>query len=306
MAPVMAPVMTNDPVTVCAPAKVNLYLHVTGRRPDGYHELCSLFIFAGYGDEVTIAPADRLTLAVSGRFAAALAGKEDNLVLRAARALRETAGRPTLGARLTLTKKLPVAAGLGGGSADAAATLGALNHLWGLGLDDHALADLALDLGADVPACLAGRPVQVAGIGEQVRDAPTLPGFWLVLANPGAPASTGAVFARFGQEGRAFSSPAPLAGPVKNFDALVAALAVRANDLEAAACHVAPLTGEVLVALRAAPGCRLARMSGSGASCFGLFATRAAARAVAARLRADHPDWWVVAAPGHLEEKQCA
>jgi 4-diphosphocytidyl-2-C-methyl-D-erythritol kinase len=302
----MASVMTGDPVTVRVPAKVNLYLHVTGRRPDGRHELCSLFIFAGYGDALTIAPADHLSLTITGPFASALGGQEDNLVLRAARALRARAGRPAPGARLTLTKNLPVAAGLGGGSGDAAATLGALNRLWGLGLDDHALADLALDLGADVPACLAGRPVQVAGIGEQISDAPALPGFWLVLANPGAPAPTGAVFARFRRDGAVFSRPAPLAGPVESFDDLVAALAARANDLEAAACHVAPLTGAALAALRAAPACRLARMSGSGASCFGLFATPAAARAATARLRADHPDWWVVAAPGRPEAHQCA
>lgn len=280
-----------------APAKVNLYLHVLGRRPDGYHRLDSLVVFADVGDEVVAAPAEDLTLAVEGPFAAALPAGADNLVLRAAWALAEAAGVPAR-ARLTLVKNLPVAAGIGGGSADAAAALAALTGLWGLRLDDAALDRVALGLGADVPMCRRSRPLRVGGIGDELDDAPALPAFALVLVNPGVPLATAAVFAAF--DAGPAGGRAPVARPLSNAPANAAALAAelkrRANDLEGPARFLAPGVDAALAALAAAPACLLARMSGAGATCFGLFADAGAAKHAAAVIGREHPDWWVVAA----------
>ncbi len=179
-----------------APAKVNLYLHVVGRRADGYHLLDSLIAFADIGDRVTAAPADRLSLAIGGPEADALGGLgDDNLVLRAARLLAEAAGAPSYGAALTLDKRLPVSSGIGGGSSDAAATLRALDRLWQRPLDPTALSALARRLGADTPACLMARPVWVGGIGERLEPAAGLPAAGIVLANPRRALPTAAVFA---------------------------------------------------------------------------------------------------------------
>lgn len=284
-------------VTVEAPAKVNLSLHVVGRRDDGYHLLDSLIVFAGVGDTVTAAPADDLTLTVDGPFAAALAEAlpegVDNIVLTAARRLADLTGVPAA-ARLTLTKRLPVAAGIGGGSADAAAALTALCRLWRVAPDPAALRALALGLGADVPVCLHGRAALVSGVGESIADAPAPPPAWLVLVNPLVAVSTPAVFrARRGR----FNQPAPLTEAPADVAALAEALRARANDLTKAAVALAPEIGTVLVDLGALPGCLLARMSGSGATCFGLFATEAEARAAAARLAMERPRWWSAAAP---------
>ncbi len=282
-----------ETLSTAAPAKVNLYLHVTGRRSDGYHELDSLIAFAGIGDTVTGASSDRLTLTVDGPFTEALPTGSDNLVLRAALALAEAAGIEAAAA-ITLTKRLPVASGIGGGSADAAAALRALAALWSLDMDQQTLGDLALALGADVPVCLAGESAVVAGIGERLAPAPSLPPAWLVLANPGEAVSTPAVFAaRAGP----FSAPAPVDRALADAGELAALLKERRNDLTAAARSLAPVIGEVLAALEAEPGARLARMSGSGATCFALFAEETEAKAAAARLRAAHGAWWVAAAP---------
>lgn len=268
-----------------APAKVNLYLHVTGRRPDGYHLLDSLVVFAGTGDRLDAAQADTLALDIAGSGAGALAGEADNLVLRAARALAAEARLPPR-ARLRLTKELPVAAGLGGGSADAAATLHALQRLWGVTLAPDRLAAVAASLGADVPACLASAPSRMGGIGEVLEPAPALPAYGLLLANPRVPLATPAVFrARSGP----FSARAPLPAAWPDAAAMARALAGLTNDLQPAAEALCPPVTETLAALRALPGSLLARMSGSGATCFALFPTPAAAAEAAALLP---PGWW--------------
>ncbi len=276
-----------------ARAKVNLYLHITGRRADGYHLLDSLIVFADAGDEIALAPADRLSLAIDGPFAGGLDAGPGNLVLRAARALQDLTGARA-GAAIRLTKNLPVASGIGGGSADAAATLDALCGLWDVAPGRAALLKIAAGLGADVPVCLDGMPSFVGGIGEELAPARGLPPAWLLLANPGVATPTPAVFkARQG----AFSKPARWSEPARDFADFAARLRATANDLTEAAISVTPAIRDVLAALASLPGCALARLSGSGATCFGLFADEGGARAAEARLRAEHHDWWVVAAP---------
>jgi len=280
--------------TACfAPAKVNLYLHVLGRRPDGYHLLDSLIVFAGIGDEVAVTPAADLALVVEGPFAGVVPAGPENLVLRAARLLAERMG-VSAGARIRLTKRLPVAAGIGGGSADAAAALKALCALWRVDPDPAAMAGLALSLGADVPVCLAGVPAFVGGVGEDIAPPPPLPTAWMVLVNPGVAVSTPHIFkARTG----AFSAAGRFRAAPEDAAALFAALAGCRNDLTAAALTLAPAIADALAALGAQPGCALARMSGSGATCFGLFAEAGHAAAAAAAIAAAHAPWWVKAAP---------
>jgi 4-diphosphocytidyl-2-C-methyl-D-erythritol kinase len=273
-----------------APAKVNLALHVTGRRGDGYHLLDSLAVFAGVGDRVAAAPAGGLTLCVTGPGAGALAGalddEGDNLVLRAARFLA-----PGRGAAITLEKRLPVASGIGGGSSDAAAALRVLARLWGVALP--APAETAA-LGADVPVCLDPRPRRMGGIGEALGEVPALPPVWLVLANPGVAVPTGPVF-----QGLARRDSPPLPEMPKDWGGAAGlALWLRGtrNDLEAPAAAIAPAIGAARAALEAQAGCLVARMSGSGATVFGLFAQEAAATAAAAAIRRAEPGWWVAAA----------
>jgi len=270
-----------------APAKVNLYLHLRGRRPDGYHLLESLAVFPAIGDSLAATPAGALTLKLDGPFRAALAGEVDNLVLRAARALASAHGI-TAGAALTLAKNLPVASGIGGGSSDAAAALRLLSRLWDVPMPEG----LAVTLGADVPVCLrAPAPQLMAGIGEKLAPAPPLPRFWMVLANPGVAVATGSVFAAV--RSRA-NPPGPPPGRLATFAELTRWLAVQRNDLEAAAISVCPAIGTVLAALSEAP---LARMSGSGATCFALHPDEGTARAQAGRIVRAEPGWWVAAAP---------
>ncbi len=271
-------------LTELALAKVNLFLHVTGRRADGYHDLDSLAVFPGAADQLTAAAAAALTLDFAGPFGAGLAGEPDNLVLRAARALAARAGIQA-GARLVLHKHLPVASGIGGGSADAAAALRVLSRLWDVPLPDTDMHAIASRLGADVPVCLASLPARMAGVGGCLGPAPALPPLGMVLVNPLVAVSTSAVFqARTGP-----SSPlARLPQSWPDMDSMVASLAETANDLEAPAVRLCPEIADVLAWLRAQPGCRLARMSGSGATCFGLFPPSAAA-AVA---RTAPAAWW--------------
>ena len=282
-----------------APAKINLALHVTGRRADGYHLLDTLVVHGGAHDEIVAraipegsegsASAVPVVLRIEGPFAAGLAVEPDNLVLRAARRLAEEAarlGRTVDPVALTLIKRLPIASGIGGGSSDAAATLRLLDRVWGLGLGRARLAELALPLGADVPMCVWGVPLRARGIGELIDILPPLPPFRLVLVNPGVAVSTPAVFGALTRRDHP-----PLPEWSERF-ADVDALEETRNDLEAAAISRAPVIGDALAALRAEPGCRLARMSGSGATCFGLFARQDAAHA-ASRLTARRPDWWV-------------
>ena len=284
-------------IRVEAPAKLNLYLHVTGRRADGYHELDSLVTFTALADTLEIAPADSLVLTVSGPFADALDGG-DNLATRAAAALAERLGR-TADVRIALHKRVPVAAGLGGGSADAAAVLRGLARLWRLGAE-HAddLREVALGLGADVPACLASRAAYMAGIGEALSAPPPLPPCGVLLVNPGVPVPTGAVFAArrgpFSAADRFCETPADAA-------ALASLLRGRRNDLEPPACAQVPAIDRVLARLAAAPGYLLARMTGSGGTCFSLFADEAAAADAAGAISGKHPSWWVH--PTHLDHE---
>ena len=268
-----------------APAKVNLFLHVTGRREDGYHLLDSLAVFAGVGDRLSLLPATELCLAVEGPEAAELAAEADNLVLRAARLLRpeHAAHGEGTGAALRLRKHLPVASGIGGGSADAAAALRLLSRHWNLPLPD---TSAVTRLGADVPVCLRSEAARMGGVGEVLHDAPGLPDCGLLLANPRIPLSTPAVFRA---RAPGFTPPAVLPDRWHEAEAMARTLRRCTNDLEAAALSLCPPIGEVLQAIAACPGCLLTRMSGSGATCFGLFPTAAAAASAAAVLPAA---WW--------------
>ena len=279
-------------VTAFAPAKVNLYLHVTGRRDDGYHLLDSLVAFVDIGDRLRVEPAASLSLTVDGPEAADLtAVGDDNLVLRAARLLADRAGI-IAGAALHLDKHLPVAAGIGGGSSDAAAALLALKGLWQISLENEALWALGARLGADIPACLYRRAVWVGGIGERLEPAGPLPEAGILLVNPRRALPTAAVFAArrgpFGHAGRF----APMPGTVS---ALARVLMPCRNDLTEAAIGLVPEIGAVLTRLGRLPGCLLARMSGSGATCFALFANRAAAEAARTEVAAAEPRWWCAA-----------
>ncbi|MXP62502.1 4-(cytidine 5'-diphospho)-2-C-methyl-D-erythritol kinase [Roseomonas sp. M0104] len=268
-----------------APAKVNLHLHVVGCRADGYHLLDSLAVFAGAADRLRYRPGGPLTLHLDGPEAGALSAEPDNLVLRAARLLAEAAGVAPQG-RLWLTKVLPVASGIGGGSADAAAALRLLDRAWGLHWGTRRLAPLAAQLGADVPVCLDSRAARMGGVGGTLTDAPALPAAGLVLANPRVPLATPAVFRA--REG-GFSPEASLPAAWADAAAMARDLARCGNDLEAAAIRLCPAVAEVLAGLRGLEGCLLARMSGSGATCFALFADPRGAEMAAARLPAT---WW--------------
>ncbi len=278
-------------IRIAAPAKLNLYLHVVGRRDDGYHLLDSLIAFADVCDVLVVRRAGRLRLKITGEFSAPLKKGRDNLVLRAARGLAALGGIEAE-AEIDLEKRLPVAAGLGGGSADAAAALIALDRLWGTRADAADLRALALSLGADVPVCLDGGAAFVGGIGERIDPAPDLPKLPLVLVNPGRHLPTAKVFAaRRGPYSVAGNggSGARLGGTPELADWLAA----RGNDLTEGAAALVPDIRTVLDQLAAAPGCLLARMSGSGATCFGLFEDDAAARREADALAARNPRWWV-------------
>jgi 4-diphosphocytidyl-2-C-methyl-D-erythritol kinase len=281
--------MDADTLAAPARAKINLYLHVTGRRDDGYHQLESLVVFADAGDRLEAAPAQALTLEIVGPQAAGLDAGPGNLVMRAAKALADRLGGE-FGAKLKLEKNLPVASGIGGGSADAAAAIKLLARLWGANPGQHDLSGMALELGADVPVCLYGQPAIMSGIGERIEAAEGVPDFPAVLVNPGVHVSTPAVFkARTGE----FSKPAPIIERLAGRDGWIAALAARGNDLEAPAKALAPAIADVLAALSKTAGCRLARMSGSGATCFGLYDDLAAAAAAAENIRGQQPGWWV-------------
>ncbi len=264
-----------------APAKINLTLNVTGRRADGYHLLDSLVVFVDAADRVAAEPATDWSLEVTGPFAAGLAGP-GNLVLRAA---QMTDGPP---ARITLDKRLPVAAGMGGGSSDAAATWRVL-----AAMDGRPLPANTERLGADVPVCVDPRPRRMRGVGEELSDVPALPPLHLCLANPARPLSTPAVFAALEARENAPMGEIPA---VRDAAALAGWLAAQRNDLEAPARSVEPAVGVTLSRLAATAGCLLTRMSGSGATCFGLYATRTEAEAATREIAARHPDWWVRAA----------
>ncbi|WP_210204319.1 4-(cytidine 5'-diphospho)-2-C-methyl-D-erythritol kinase [Devosia submarina] len=285
-----------EPIIQLAPAKVNLALHVVRRREDGYHDLESLVVFADLADELEAVAAETDSLVVIGPFAKNLGSGEGNLVLRAIAAFRARwPGAVADGLALRLTKNLPVAAGIGGGSADAAAALRLM-----AGLSSHAipfaeLSDLAARLGADVPACLVSAPLLARGVGELLSALPEFPALHIVLVNPLVPLPTADVFRRL----RAHDNyplpelPSPLTRPAQ----LGIWLAETRNDLQPPAVKLVPIIGDIVEQLAATQGCILARMSGSGATCFGLFGSEGQAHQAAQTLRATHPDHWVAAAP---------
>ena len=280
-------------VTVDAPAKINLYLHVTGKIDEGprsgYHLLDSLIVFADFGDRIVAVPSDNLTLTIEGPFADSLTVGNENLVMQAARGLADLIGIKAKAA-ITLTKNLPVASGIGGGSADAAAALKALAQLWNVSSD---MGNLAVELGTDVPVCLNGCPSIISGFGEIITQVPPLPACWLVLVNPMISVRTPAVFnQRIGSYTTTHSFDAA-PGTAEEFGTL---LAERRNDLTTAAIELAPPISDVLKALADQPGSLLARLSGSGATCFGLFAGKDEAGAAAEQISRHQNGWWVKSA----------
>ena len=273
-----------------APAKINLALHVTGRRPNSYHELDTLAVFADCGERVVVEEADDLHLQVKGLFAASVPHDETNLVIAAARLFFLTAGtgNKTL---LSLNKTVPIGTGFGGGSADAAATFRALNQYFKTGLDDRTLAALCADLGADVPMCLYSRALRASGIGEVIEPLSTLPLLPLVLVWPGKPLSTASVFARLQN---VTNDPLPdLPESLPTVEDVVRYLANTRNDLQATAIEAEPVIGDALGALHETDQCLLARMSGSGSACFGLYPSKAEADVAGRVIGAAHPGWWV-------------
>lgn len=274
-----------------APAKINLYLHITGRRADGYHFLDSLVAFTNIGDTLRLEPADAFSFALEGPMAEELRAfdPESNLVVRAARLLASELNRPLKG-KLTLVKNLPVASGIGGGSTDAAAALRLLAVREGMPPDAALLHSIAASLGQDIPCCLAAQTCYFRDIGNVTDEGPALPLTHCVLVNPGKSLPTPSVY-------KARSGPFTPAARLENVPETCADLATqlkqRRNDLTAPAIALCPEIETVLAAIEAQPDCLLARMSGSGATCFGLFADRASAKTAVTTLYRDHPDWWV-------------
>jgi 4-diphosphocytidyl-2-C-methyl-D-erythritol kinase len=281
-------------------AKINLALHVLGRRTDGYHNLESLVVFADYGDVLTATPAPegRMRLAVKGDFAEVLretTKPEDNLVIRAASELAKAAGRSKLTpTHLELVKRIPVAAGLGGGSADAAAALRLLNREWKTGLSDERLAEIGRRLGADVPMCLASQPLIASGIGDRIVPVANLPTLPIVLVHPGVAVRTADVFRELPVEERGGLPPLPDRFP--SLLEVIFWLRQARNDLAEPAARVSKAAASAAKTLMRDPDCMFARMSGSGAAAFGIFINLASAERAAERLRAAKPNWWVVAA----------
>jgi len=275
-----------------APAKLNLYLHITGRRADGYHDLDSLVAFATIGDEVLLRAANHFTFEVTGPQAQALAHEDQshNLAVKAAQSLSKSTGH-SLNAHLTLVKNLPVASGIGGGSSDAAATLRALARHWGLVPNDVRILQAAAEHGQDVPVCLKVENNYMTATG--VIPAPHLPRADIVLVNPGRALPTPAVYKEYREGGDAFSPLSRLQQTPTTVEELVTGLKLRSNDLYMAACRVMPEIVEVISALRETNQCLLSRMSGSGATCFGIYMDASSARAAAAKIRAANPSWWV-------------
>jgi 4-diphosphocytidyl-2-C-methyl-D-erythritol kinase len=270
-------------VRVFAPAKINLFLHVGERRADGYHALQSLVVFADAGDELELQRSERLSLAISGPFADSLVAEADNLVLRAARLLERNAD-------IVLAKNLPVASGIGGGSADAAAALRGLRQLWNTGDSNERLREIAAAIGSDVPVCVAGEPAWMEGRGEVLAPVSGVPPMPMLLVNPGAAVSTAEVFRTLSiRSGTDMERPAGF----RDAADLLGFLQSTRNDLEAPARALRPVISDVLGIISAQEGARLARMSGSGATCFGLFGSDGQAQRAANAISLAHPSWWV-------------
>lgn len=282
--------MPTEPITRLAPAKLNLALHVTGRRPDGYHLIESLVAFADFGDEITVAYADEDSFVVSGHFASWVPIDGSNLVLAARDLVRKLLpGTNTPPVRIALNKRLPVASGVGGGSSDAAATIKALLALWGAQIDSEELARAAVSLGADLPMCLAERPLIARGIGDEIEPLRSFPAVHAVLVNPGAQISTPEIFKALAKRDNA---ALPAWTDANDTFAVAQSLADMRNDLQQAAMALCPAIGDVLDALRSNRA-ELARMSGSGATCFGLFDNFGPAVAAADVISKMQPGWFV-------------
>lgn len=287
-------------VRVFAPAKINLFLHVTRKRPDGFHDLQSLVVFADIGDSLLIERASEFSLAIDGPFASELAGEADNLVLKAARAFASCVNFDC-GARFTLTKNLPVASGIGGGSADAAAALRGLAALCGWDASQiDTVISLSAEVGSDVPVCVASCEAWMEGRGERVIQLPAFPELHLVLINPRVGVSTREVFARLEIAGGKPELNPP--GTFASIRQLVSYLHDLGNDLEAPACAIAPIVPKVLSRLED-EGAVLARMSGSGATCFGLFESAETAERAARTIRTSEPGWWTRACRSATAER---
>jgi len=283
-------------ITALAPAKLNLALHVLRRRADGYHELDSLVAFApDAADEVSLTPAAAFSLDVEGPLAAGVPRDDSNLALRAAQEMARRWPRHFGPVEVRLRKNLPSAAGIGGGSADAAAVIHAMCALFGFLPAQEELGALALKLGADVPVCLHGRAARMGGIGEDITALAELPETFCLLANPGVALSTAQVFGALHETSAMSGAPLPDALLAEHADAASLAEALRRarNDLQAPACILAPAVKRCLTTLRGLPGVLLARMSGSGATCLALFAERQMAEEALRELRAEQPDWWL-------------
>ncbi|NKB21599.1 MAG: 4-(cytidine 5'-diphospho)-2-C-methyl-D-erythritol kinase [Alphaproteobacteria bacterium] len=277
-------------MSVHAAAKINLFLHITGRRDNGYHELDSLVGFTAFGDQVVVESAHDISLRIEGPFGSGLPVNDENLVLAAARMFADEVGRDG-GTAITLQKNLPVSSGIGGGSADAAATLHALNQLWDAGATPEILAAIGLRLGADVPVCLLSMTARMSGVGEVVRPVGSLPNLGVLLINPGVPVSTPQVFkARVGSFSKPVAERVPDAG--LKFCEFVQS---QRNDLQDPAIELEPQIAKVLQALSDQSTCRLSRLSGSGATCFGLFDDEATAIAAGTVISDRNRNWWVQA-----------
>ena len=285
-------IMPFKTIHLNAPAKLNLFLHITGKRADGYHLLQSVMIFVDVGDDMEFYPHDGFLIDAEGRFATDLPSPAENIIYRAAKALAETFRVP-LSAGIRIKKNLPIASGVAGGSSNAATTLLGLSKLWGLPDDRDRLHKIAISLGADVPACLIRRPVWAEGIGEKMSALPHMPPLHFVLANPMIATPTAEVFARFKNR---ISAPIQYSGRKKTMDEWISDLRLYRNDLTEAAIEVCPEIQFVLRALRDTPNCHLARLSGSGATCFGIYDTPYAAQAAVNKLRTQYPDWWITSA----------
>lgn len=267
-------------------AKINLFLHVTGKRPDGYHLLDSWVVFASAADRIELTTADKMSFTAKGPFATNV--PSENSLTKAATMLAKRFNlQPSV--NISLDKQLPVAAGIGGGSADAAATLRGLAQLWKLSPSEQELSEMALSIGADVPACLASTSLYMNGIGEEITPGPALPKFYGVLVNPGVAVDTAKVFKAYrGVFSQKTSHPSSFADAATMFNYL----SLTRNDLQEPAIAIAPAIAQVIVMLANQTGCKTARMSGSGATCFALFADEYDADTCAANIAGERPDWW--------------
>ncbi|MFN4297971.1 MAG: 4-(cytidine 5'-diphospho)-2-C-methyl-D-erythritol kinase [Brevundimonas sp.] len=284
---------SGEPPWRLAPAKVNLFLHVGPPGADGYHPLVSLAVFADVGDRVAVTRADAFRLETRGSFAAHIDGGP-NLIETALDAMARAVGLDRLPAHVRLDKRLPVAAGLGGGSSDAATAMKAARDVLGLDLDDAALTRIAGPLGADMAMCLAARAVIARGRGEVLGPAPSLPQLHAVLLNPGVPSSTAAVYRAYDEAPREAANAPDAPSGFGSVAELADWLTSTRNDLQAPAVRLTPLIGKALEAAASAPGALTARVTGSGATVFALFGTAEAARRAADALSQAHPDWWAM------------